>query len=115
MARKRRMYRYPDEFRMAAIRRVLNGELQKDVARDLDILPNRIWLWQKQLAQGVRAKPQAPPITPEELLRKEAQQLKELLVKKELELNFFKGALQKVEARRQPSPGAQVSTSKSAK
>jgi hypothetical protein len=45
----------------------------------------------------------------------EVQQLKQVLATKELELSFFKGALQKVEARRQQQSGEKVSTTKSAK
>ena len=49
--------------------------------------------------------------------RKEINQLKRVLVDKTLELDFFKGALQKVEARRQKSGirGEKASTTKSKK
>jgi len=48
-------------------------------------------------------------------LRKEINQLKRVLVDKTLELDFFKGALQKVEARRRKSgiTGEKASTTKS--
>jgi len=50
-------------------------------------------------------------------LRKEVSQLKRALAEKTLELDFFKGALQKVEARRQQKDGsgAKASTTKSGK
>jgi len=50
-------------------------------------------------------------------LRKEVNHLKRVLAEKTLEVDFFKSALQKVEARRQQSreSGAQASTSKSRK
>ena len=53
----------------------------------------------------------------ESALRKEINQLKRVLVDKTLELDFFKGALQKVEARRQKSgiSGERASTTKSKK
>jgi len=53
----------------------------------------------------------------ESTLRKEVNQLKRVLVDKTLELDFFKGALQKVEARRRKSgiTGAKASTTKSKK
>jgi hypothetical protein len=49
--------------------------------------------------------------------RKEIHRLKQLLAEKTLELDFFKGALQKVEARRQKrgETGETASTSKSEK
>jgi len=45
------------------------------------------------------------------------QQLKRLLAEKIMEVDFFKGALQKIEARRQSrgDAGARASTSRSAK
>jgi transposase-like protein len=48
-------------------------------------------------------------------LRKEVNHLKRVLAEKTLEVDFFRSALQKVEARRQPSSrsGEKASTSKS--
>jgi len=48
-------------------------------------------------------------------LRQEVRALKQALAEKTLEVNFFKGALQKVEARRQSSEitGEKASTTKS--
>ena len=53
----------------------------------------------------------------ESTLRKEINQLKRVLVDKTLELDFFKGALQKVEARGQKNgiSGKKASTTKSKK
>ena len=53
----------------------------------------------------------------ESALRKEINQLKRVVLDKTLELDFFKGALQKVEARRQQSgiSGERASTTKSKK
>jgi hypothetical protein len=49
--------------------------------------------------------------------RKEIHQLKRLLAEKTMEVDFFKGALQKIEARRQRSNGSgeMTSTSRSEK
>lgn len=53
----------------------------------------------------------------ESTLRKEISQLQRVLAEKTLEVDFFKGALQKVEARRQQSgiSGEKASTTKSKK
>ena len=54
-------------------------------------------------------------VSPQATLRRKLHQLKRVLVEKTLEVDFFKRALQKVEARRQgtgPS-GAKASTTKS--
>jgi hypothetical protein len=66
-----------------------------------------------------------PSLTPEcrsqalrsSMLRTEINQLKRVLLDKTMELDFFKGALQKVEARRQKSgiSGEKPSTTKSKK
>jgi hypothetical protein len=52
--------------------------------------------------------------SPQATLRRKVHQLQRLLVDKTLEVDFFKGALQKVEARRQPRSisGETASTSK---
>jgi hypothetical protein len=51
------------------------------------------------------------------MMRKQVHQLKRLLAEKTMEVDFFKGALQKIEARRQKHGGSgeTASTSKSAK
>ena len=58
-----------------------------------------------------------PQNSRESTLRKEVSQLKRVLAEKTLELDFFKGALQKIEARRQQNDGsgAQASMTKSGK
>jgi hypothetical protein len=59
---------------------------------------------------------QGPPANSREReLRKEIRDLKQLLADKTLEVDFFKGALQKVEARRRSSgsSGAKASTTES--
>jgi hypothetical protein len=59
----------------------------------------------------------ARPSTHESSYRKQALQLKRLLAEKMLEVDFFKGALHKVEARRQRvgASGEMASTTKSGK
>ena len=58
-----------------------------------------------------------PQNSRESTLRKEVNQLKRLLADKAVEVDFFRGALQKVEARRQRSgnSGEKASTTKSGK
>ena len=58
-----------------------------------------------------------PQNSRETTLRKEVSRLKRALAEKTLEVDFFKGALQKVEARRQQSgnSGGKASTPKSGK
>src|SRR5712692_529286 len=63
----------------------------------------------------IEPREESPPQNPREsTLRKEVHQLKRLLADKTLEVDFFRGALQKVEARRQRkgSSGEKASTTK---
>jgi transposase-like protein len=129
MAGKRRLWRYPDEFRQAAIGRWMSGELQKDVARDLGFNKQLMWRWRKKLAQQEAQKQPASSDVPrdsretmlgiasaetrETMLRAEIQQLKGILAEKEVALSFFKGALQRIGARCQQPAGETASTSKS--
>jgi len=115
--RTRRLWRYPDSFRAAAIQRIKDGETIAAVAQDLDIDTALIYRWiyraERAGQEGVKRRPwqnrqaaqPASHLPAEEsnggALRQENRRLKEALAEKSLEVDFFKGALQKVEARRQ--------------
>jgi len=73
--------------------------------------------WRDQLEPAEKSEGPPPQNSRESSLRKEVSQLKRVLAEKTLELDFFKGALQKIEARRQQSDGsgAKASTTKSGK
>jgi transposase-like protein len=76
-----------------------------------------LYKWRDQL-DPVDIGDEPPPENPREsTLRKEVSQLKRVLAEKTLEVDFFRGALQKVEARRQKSAisGEKPSTTKSKK
>ncbi|MGH9396927.1 MAG: hypothetical protein ACRD18_08775, partial [Terriglobia bacterium] len=62
--------------------------------------------WRKKLDLAESGEELARPSTHEVSFRKQAQQLKRLLAEKVLEVDFFKGVLQKIEARRQRSGGS---------
>ena len=118
--RKRRLWRYPDSFRAVAIQRVKDGESMTAVAEDLDIAKHLIysWIWRAergasqaptradgtpwQNRQAVQPASHLPAeVTDGAALREENRRLKQALADKTLEVDFFKGALQKVAARRQ--------------
>ena len=74
-----------------------------------------LYKWRDQL-DPVDIGDEAPPENAREsTLRKEVSQLKRVLAEKTLELDFFRGALQRVEARRQKSgiSGEKASTMRS--
>ena len=107
--------RHPLEFRQMAVERMKRCENITALSEELGVARRQLYLWREQLApiEG-RAEP-APESPREATLRKENRQLKRVLAEKTLEVDFFKGALQKIEARRQKSgdSGARASTTKS--
>lgn len=84
------------------------------LAKELGIHGRLLYKWRDQL-DPIEDGEQRLGNTPEAALRKELAQAKRLLADKTLEADFFKGALQKVEARRQRSgdTGGTASTTKS--
>jgi transposase-like protein len=87
------------------------------LSRELGVHRRLLYRWRDQL-DLIEAPEESPPQNSREsTLRKEVHQLKRLLAEKTLEVDFFKGALQKVEARRQrkESSGETASTTKSKK
>jgi len=86
------------------------------LAKELGLHRRMLYRWRDEL-EPLAKKEGAPPQSHEARLRHEVNQLKRALAEKTLEVDFFKGALQKVEARRQPQDvtGAKASTTKSGK
>jgi transposase-like protein len=87
------------------------------LAAELEIHRRLLYRWRDQLDPVNKGEWPPPQNSRESTLRKEVSQLKRVLADKTVELDFFKGALQKVEARRQQSgpSGAKASTTKSRK
>jgi transposase-like protein len=86
------------------------------LAKELGIHRRMLYRWRDQL-DPVKKDGEPAPNSREARLRNEVNQLKRALAEKTLEVDFFKGALQKIEARRQPQDGtgAPASTTKSGK
>jgi len=87
------------------------------LSRELGVHRRLLYRWRDQLDPIEVPEESSPQNSRESTLRKEVHQLKRLLAEKTLEVDFFKGALQKVEARRQrkESSGETASTTKSKK
>ena len=112
---KRTRKRYPIEFRRMAVGRLQGCDNIVALAEELGIHRQLLYRWREQLAPaGIGDKP-SPENSRESTLRKEVRRLKRVLAEKTLELDFFKGALQKVEARRQRNgiSGETAATTKS--
>ena len=113
---KRRVGRYSNEYRRACVERMKQCDDIGALAKELAIHRRMLYRWRDQL-DPVKQSKGSPPNSGEARLRHEINQLKRALAEKTLEIDFFKGALQKVEARRQQSggSGAKASTTKSGK
>ena len=100
MAKKRAIGRYPKAFRKMAVERLKGCDNIVALAEELGVHRRLLYKWRDQLepiddGQGL------PENTKERELRLQVAQLKRLVADKALEADFFKGALQKVAARRQ--------------
>jgi transposase-like protein len=114
---KKRVGRYPKEFRRVAVERLKSCDNIVALSRELGVHRRLLYKWRDQLEAAELPEESLSQTSRESTLRKEVNQLKRLLGEKAVEVDFFKGALQKVEARRQRSgnPGETASTIKSGK
>ena len=114
---RRRKGRYPNEFRRMAVERLKRCENIVALSEELGVHRTLLYKWRDQLDPVDIGDELLPENPRESTLRKEVSQLKRLLAEKTLEVDFFKSALQKVEARRQESgtSGEKASTTKSKK
>ena len=101
MARKR-VGKYPIAFRQMALERMKTCASVSALAEELGIDRTVLYHWQRQKEAGH----DGTPTSAVRELRKEVRDLKRVLAEKTLEVDFFKGALQKIEARRQKSSGS---------
>ncbi len=110
--RVKRYRSYTEAFRKAAVERMKDCPDVGALADELGVHRRLLYNWRDQALADA-----APPgqTSTERQLRRQNAELKRLLAEKTLEADFFKGALQKVEARRRPTsaPGETPSTTKS--
>ena len=109
--------RYTKEFREFAVERLRGCENIVALARELHVSRRQLYRWRDELdpeipGMGMQALGQNARTS---TLRKEVNHLKRVLAEKTLEVDFFRSALQKVEARRRQNSrtGEKASTSKS--
>ena len=114
MRQRRRVAQHPAEFRQKAIERMRNGESVLALSREIGIHYSLLYKWLRKADQAENREP-SPSKDAYTALRDELRQMKRLLADKALEVDFFKGALQKVEARRRQGgkAGEKASTPKS--
>jgi transposase-like protein len=96
----RRKRFYTEEFRRVAVARMQGCRNISALAKELDVPRRLLYRWQMRIEGPVA------PIAPRYPgLEEENRQLKQLLAERTLEVDFFKGALQKIAARRQADGG----------
>ena len=96
----RRNRSYTEEFRRLAVARMQGCHNISALAKELDVPRRLLYRWQMRLEGPVA------PIAPRYPgLEEENRLLKQLLAERTLEVDFFKGALQKIAARRQRNEG----------
>lgn len=122
MSRKKQKRRqYTGEFKRQAVERMELTDNIVQLAEEVGIQRPLLYQWEAaaegrgRKSKGKRSPSSAPAQENEKALREEVNWLREALAKKVKEADFFKGALQKVEARRQRSvsSGGTESTRKS--
>src|SRR3990172_9430238 len=109
--------RYSRKFQRMAVERLRTCDDVGELAQELGVTRRCLYKWRRKLEMVEPGEEASRPSTHTASYRKEIQQLKRLLAEKIMEVDFFKGALQKIEARRQSrgDAGARASTSRSAK
>ena len=109
--------RYSRKFQRMAVERMRTCDDVGKLAEELGVTRRCLYKWRRKLELVEPGEEASRSSTHTASYRREIQQLKRLLAEKTLEVDFFKGALQKVGARRQGrgDSGAMASTSRSAK
>ena len=109
--------RYSRKFQRMAVERMETCDDVGELARELGVRPRCLYKWRKKLESLEPGQEASRPSTHAAAHRKEIHRLKQLLAEKTLEVDFFRGALQKIEARRgrSESSGGKASTTKSGK
>lgn len=101
---KRRVNKYPQAFRKMALERMRSCANVSALAQELGVDRTVLYHWRNRMQPDEGAGSTAN--SPVRELRKEIRDLKRVLAEKALEVDFFKGALQKVAARRRSGSGS---------
>ena len=108
---------FSPEFKLAALGQIDEGESVARVARDFGVSRKTIYQWRDQLRQGEKSdKPServSRPELPAELVRARERiaELERKIGQQQVELDFFRGALRRIEASHRPNDGPGVTQS----
>ena len=115
MANKRGRGGYTNQFRQMAVKRLKAGANLDELAKELRVSRRSLYRWRDQLGPAAGKEEGLPLVEAD--VQKQVLRLAQLLAEKTLEADFFRSALQKVEARRQQreNSGGKASTTRSGK
>jgi transposase-like protein len=88
--------RYPRKFQRMAVERMRTCEDVGELAKELGVTRRCLYKWWAKLDLGENGEESARASTHEGSYRKQVLRLKQLLAEKTLEVDFFKGTLQKI-------------------
>jgi transposase len=108
---------YSRKFQLLAVEHMRTCANVNELAKELGVTRRCLYKWRAKFDLMGPGEESVRPNTREASYRRQVRQLERLLAEKTLEVDFFKGALQKIEARRQKrdATGGTASTSKSEK
>jgi transposase-like protein len=101
-----RRWRYPEIFRRMAVERFKCCENIEWLAKELGVPRQTLYRWHDELERSQDGEEPPTERSRESRLRREINDLKRLVAEKTLEVDFFKGALQRIKARRRESSGS---------
>ncbi len=117
---RRKWDRWPAEFRQRALERMKTCQNVKVLAKELGVARQQLYMWRQQAEGRKKASDPGASEDPRDRrirdLEKKVGELQGCIGQKTLELDFFAGALRKIEESRQRKgkTGATASTPKSA-
>ena len=101
-----RGWRYPEIFRRMAVERFKCCENIEWLAKELGVPRQTLYRWHDEYERSQDGEEPPTEKSRESRLRREINNLKRLVAEKTLEVDFFKGALQRIKARRRASSGS---------
>lgn len=98
MAKNKRPRRHSPEFKAAAVEKMKNCDNIVALSRELKVPWRLLYRWKAAAESAEAARRQSAPERREAALREENTKLKIALADRAMEVDFFKGALRKIEA-----------------
>ena len=104
MGQRSKYRKFTEAYRELAVRRLQESENVSELCREMRVSRQLLYQWRDRLER--KREKVDPAKATERELREQVLRLKQVLAEKTLEADFFKGALQKIEALRQPGSGS---------